>query len=94
LGIVLLEALAFDVPSVSSRAGAAASILEDGALGVLLPELTVEALRSAMESVLADPGGARARATQGRARFDRDFELAANSERLAGWIQESVRGAR
>ena len=93
-GIVLLEALAFEVPIISSCAGAAASILENGALGVLLPELTVEALRSAMESVLADPEGARARATRGRARFDRDFELAANSGRLARWIQESVGGAR
>ncbi len=93
-GIVLLEALAFEVPIISSRAGAAASILEDGSLGVLLPELTVESLRAAMETVLGDPAGARTRALQGRARFDRDFELAANTERLAGWIRESVRGAK
>jgi glycosyltransferase involved in cell wall biosynthesis len=93
-GIVLLEALAFEVPIISSRAGAAASILENGALGVLLPDVTADGLRVAIEAVLGDPAGARQRAELGRLRFERDFELAANTERLAGWIRESVNDAR
>ncbi len=89
-GIVLLEALAFEVPVVSSRAGAADSILENGALGDLLPALTVDALWRAIAGILDDPPAARRRAVQGRLRFDRDFELGGNAARLAGWIQESV----
>ena len=89
-GIVLLEALAFEVPVVSSRVGAADSILEKGALGDLLPELTVDALWRAIAGILDDPAAASRRAVQGRLRFDRDFELGTNAARLAGWLQEAV----
>lgn len=90
-GIVLLEALAFEVPVISSRAGAAEEILDRGALGVLVPELTVDALHRAITGILDDPETARRRAIQGRLRFDRDFELGVNAARLAGWIQQAVR---
>lgn len=90
-GIVLLEALAFGVPVVASNAGAARSILGDGAYGQLLPELNVPALRAALERVLADPATALARAEAGRAHFERNYALPANTERLAGLLQAAAR---
>ncbi len=85
-GIVLLEALAFEVPIVSSDAGAARSILGDGAYGCLLPALTDEAVRAALHGVLSSPGEARAKALEGRHRFGRDFDLGKNTGTLAGWL--------
>jgi hypothetical protein len=85
-GIVLLEALAFEVPVVASDAGAARSILGAGRFGKLLPALTPEALRDALEEVLADPAQARERADRGREHFGQNFDLATNAARLAGWL--------
>lgn len=85
-GIVLLEALAFEVPIIASDAGAARSILGDGAYGHLLPALTEEAVRAALHDVLSSPAAARAKASEGRHRFGRDFDLAKNAEKLAGWL--------
>lgn len=85
-GIVLLEALAFEVPIIASDAGAARSILGNGAYGCLLPALTEEAVRSALHGVLSSPGAAREKAVEGRLRFERDFDLAKNTATLAGWL--------
>ncbi len=88
-GIVLLEALAFEVPVVASATGAARSILGNGDFGRLLPELTVEALRTALEEVLADPSAAWTRAQRGREDFQRNYALDANTARLAGRLQSA-----
>ncbi len=85
-GIVLLEALAFEVPVVASDAGAARSILGEGRFGKLLPALTPEALKQALEEVLANPAQARERAQAGREQFERNFDLATNTAKLAGWL--------
>ncbi len=82
-GIVLLEALAFGVPVISSRAGAAADILEDGRNGLLLDAVSAPGIADAVERVRSDPEGARARSLAGRRRVERDFALASNAERLA-----------
>ena len=85
-GIVLLEALAFEVPIVASDAGAARSILGGGTYGCLLPELSEEAIRAALDGVLSSPGAARAKVLEGHQRFGRDFDLPKNTETLAGWL--------
>jgi hypothetical protein len=87
-GIVLLEALAFEVPVVASDTGAARSIVGAGGFGKILPEVTSEALRSALEDVLTDLAQARALAGRGRERFERDFDLVANTAKLAALLTE------
>lgn len=82
-GIVLLEALAFEVPVVASDVGAARDVLADGRAGILLTRLERSSLAAAITSVLDDPEGARARARAGRARVEAEFELRANTRRLA-----------
>ena len=91
-GIVLLEALAFGVPVVSSRAGAAADILGDGRHGVLLGDTSPEAIAHGVEQVLADPAAARIRAQAGRERVERDFSLSVNAARLAERLSVLLRG--
>ena len=85
-GIVLLEALAFEVPVVASDAGAARSILGNGDYGTLLPELTAASLRTALMATLENVMAATERARKGREHFERNFDLAANAERLAGLV--------
>ncbi len=88
-GIVLLEALAFGVPVVSSRAGAAADILDDGRAGILVDPVTPATLTEAIGAVLDDSPGAGARAEAGRARVASQYDLGRNAADLAGWLRES-----
>ncbi|HSH94770.1 MAG TPA: glycosyltransferase family 4 protein [Roseimicrobium sp.] len=89
-GIVLLEALAFGVPVIASRVGAAEDILAGGGAGWLVPPGDGSALKTAMEAALGDPAEARRRAAIGRERSLDQYDLARNSERLAGWIRKAV----
>lgn len=89
-GIVLLEALAFEVPVVASDSGAARSILGNGHFGRLLPQLTVEALRESLEEVLANWVDSAVRAGQGRQHFERQFALPTNTVRLVELLREAT----
>lgn len=89
-GIVLLEALAFRVPVVASRAGAAVDILDGGKNGLLLDQVTPEAIAEGVIRVLTDPLGSGKRAEQGRLRVERDFNLPRNTECLAEMIRDAV----
>ncbi|MBL9136108.1 MAG: glycosyltransferase family 4 protein [Verrucomicrobiales bacterium] len=86
-GIVLLEALAFEVPVVASTAGAACDILENGRTGVLLRDLSPSAIAEGIRQTLDQPEAARERARLGRERVERDFELGRNTERLAEMLR-------
>jgi glycosyltransferase involved in cell wall biosynthesis len=88
-GIVLLEALAFEVPVVAAQVGAARDILRGGEAGLLLPRLDAEALGAAIEEVLEDPVAARARAQVGREIVASRYELETNTQRMAGWIRSA-----
>lgn len=86
-GIVLIEALAFGVPVVANRVGAAEDALDQGKAGWLLSSLTVDEIGSAIRDVLDRPDEAARRAEAGRRRFLERFELGANARRFARLIQ-------
>lgn len=92
-GIVLLEALAFEVPVVASDVGAARDVLAGGRAGLLLERRDPDALAAAIASVLDHPEAARARAAAGRARVEARFEVGANTARLAALLRGAVEGA-
>jgi glycosyltransferase involved in cell wall biosynthesis len=85
-GIVLLEALAFQVPVVSADVGAAREILDDGEAGWLLPELSPTALGEAITEVLDHPQVAWAKADKGHKRVGHVYDLCANTQKLAAWL--------
>ncbi len=91
-GIVLLEALAFEVPVISTSVGAARSILAQGDAGWLLRERTPEALRDALREIFGNPSASRQRAIEGRRRVEKHFDLCANTRSLVGWLQEAIAG--
>jgi glycosyltransferase involved in cell wall biosynthesis len=85
-GIVLVEALAFGVPVIASRAGAAEEILDHGKCGILLDALTVDELALAIDRVLSDPAEARERAGAGRKHAEAEYEIGRNSALLANLL--------
>lgn len=89
-GIVLLEAMAFGVPVVSSRAGAAEDILENGGNGLLLDSVTPDNIIRAVRAISDNPADARSRVQRGRARVERDFDLATNTEALAAILHAAA----
>ncbi|MBV8269772.1 MAG: glycosyltransferase family 4 protein [Planctomycetaceae bacterium] len=93
-GIVLLEALSFGVPVVSSRAGAAAELLGEGSAGVLVDRLTPTGLAAAIHGVFADRAATAARVRRGLDRIATRYTVQANARRLANVLHSAVgRGA-
>lgn len=82
-GIVLVEAMAFELPIISSCAGAAEEILDHGKCGYLLDALTIDELSLTVDRLLGDQSEARQLARAGRARVVEKYEIAKNSARLA-----------
>lgn len=80
LGGVLIEALALEVPIISSDLAATREVVgEDGSSGVLVAPGDVDALASAIESLLDDPELRRHAVAQSRKRFESQFLLADRS---------------
>jgi glycogen(starch) synthase len=73
-GIVALEAAAAGAPLVASTAGGLGEVVVDGRTGVSFPPGDVAGLVDAVDAVLVDPVGARARAHAARARLVVDFD--------------------
>lgn len=87
-GIVLVEAMAFGVPIISTNTGAAADFLGEGASGILLSSLSSNQLRDAIQKMISSPETRARYSANGRARYIQDFELAANTLRLAQLVRQ------
>jgi glycosyltransferase involved in cell wall biosynthesis len=79
LGIALVEAMAAGVPIVASDVGACREVLDDGALGLLVPPRDPVALADAIERLRSEPEAAAARAGRARRTAFERFE----AERMA-----------
>src|SRR5450432_1047555 len=82
-GLTLIEAMAVGAALVSSRAGAAELVVEDGVTGVLTPPGDADALAAALEPLMRDPARAAAMGVRARARVEERFSLDAEAERIA-----------
>jgi glycosyltransferase involved in cell wall biosynthesis len=76
LGIALIEAMAAGVPVVASDVGACREVLDDGALGLLVPPGDPVALADAIERVRDDPQAAAERAARARRKAFEVFDAA------------------
>lgn len=75
LPVVLMEALAMEVPVVATDISGVPELVVDGSTGLLVPERDAAALADALERVWRDPDAARALAAAGRERVLADFDL-------------------
>ncbi|MFF7333286.1 glycogen synthase [Streptomyces sp. NPDC090306] len=95
LGIVNLEAMACGTPVVASRIGGIPEVVDDGESGVLVSvdDDFETSLAQALDSVLADPGRARAMGEAGRRRAVGEFGWDAIARRTAGLYAEILKQA-
>ncbi|HQW37257.1 MAG TPA: glycosyltransferase, partial [Usitatibacteraceae bacterium] len=90
----LMQAMASGLPVISTPVGSIAEIVEDGVSGVLVPPEDANALRAAIESLLAD-GSRRARlATAAREAALRRFGEERMVERMLEIFTVVARAAR
>ena len=73
LGIVNLEAMACGTAVVGSRTGGIPEVVAEGETGLLVPPGDPEALATALDVLLSDPGLARAMGQAGRKRAVAEF---------------------
>ncbi|MEE8522530.1 MAG: glycosyltransferase [Thermoanaerobaculia bacterium] len=81
LPIVVLEAMAAAKPLVATELAGMPLAVEDGVTGLLVPEKDPEALRTAVDALLADPARARAMGRAGRAKVVADLNWRAIARR-------------
>ncbi|WP_156841922.1 glycosyltransferase family 4 protein [Novosphingobium aquimarinum] len=78
---VVIEALAYRRPVVSTDISGIPELVTHGEHGLLVPQRDAAALGSAILQVFAQPAAAAAMAERGRARVEDDFDLGRNAAR-------------
>lgn len=89
-GRVLLEAMALEVPVVTSAHGGAVEVVRDGEEGLWVPVNDVAALAAALGRLYRDRDGALAMGRRGRARVERDYEPKAVARRVYDVLLEAA----
>jgi glycosyltransferase involved in cell wall biosynthesis len=87
LGIALIEAMAAGVPIVASDVMACREVLDDGALGKLVPADDPVALADAIQAVHADPVTAGERARKARDKASRTFSMEKMADSYAALLE-------
>ncbi|MEM7309044.1 MAG: glycosyltransferase family 4 protein [Planctomycetota bacterium] len=91
--VALMEAMAMEVPVVSTRVSGIPELIEDRVSGRLVaPENTLE-LTYAISEILACSEHARSLGRAARAKVAAEFDLHRNARRLAGAFQTEARAA-
>ncbi|RVV98468.1 colanic acid biosynthesis glycosyltransferase WcaL [Mesobaculum littorinae] len=78
---VMMEALAFARPAISTDVSGIPELIRDGDTGRLVPANDAAALAAALEDIRRDPVAARAMALRGRALVEAEYDLARNAAR-------------
>lgn len=81
--VVLMEAMAMEIPCVTTRITGIPELITDGVDGLLVPPSNVEALTAALVRLIDDPAATRAMALAGRETVCARYDLGANVDHLA-----------
>jgi glycosyltransferase involved in cell wall biosynthesis len=90
LPTVLLEALACELPVVSTPITGIPEIVIDGVTGMLRPPGDAAALAEAIGQLFDDPALRAKLGRQGRVHCKREFDIQMNGARLRSWFQERL----
>jgi glycosyltransferase involved in cell wall biosynthesis len=90
--VVLMEAMAMEIPCVTTFITGIPELIRDGLDGLLVPPSDVEALAGAIGQLMDDPVLRRELGQQGRVRVMDKYDLTRNCARLAAIFQRRLRG--
>ena len=82
LPLIILEAMQYSLPVVSTFEGAIPEVVEDGITGFLVPQKDSEALAEKLELLIKDPELRQKMGRSGREKFDKEFTLAVFEKRM------------
>jgi colanic acid/amylovoran biosynthesis glycosyltransferase len=88
LPVVLMEAMAVGLPTVSTRLSAIPELIDDGVCGLLVEEKDVTALANALERLLLDEELRQRLGSAARAKVEREYEIGHNVSRLAKLFEQ------
>ncbi len=87
---VILEAMAMELPVVSTNSGAIPEIIEDGVSGILVPPRDEQALADAIIRLRTDPALAGALAANARRRIEERFDIDKNIVRFVALFRDGA----
>jgi colanic acid/amylovoran biosynthesis glycosyltransferase len=90
--IVLMEAMAMEVPPISTRIAGIPELIEHERSGLLVPPGRADELTEALESLLTDPAFYRDLAEGGREKVLREFDADRSAEQLLALFEEMLEG--
>ena len=90
-GLVLAEAAERGVPAIATSSGGAVEVVVDGKSGMLVKKHDSQSLAHAMTVLASDVELRNRMGQQARDRIIREFNLAAQSDRFANLLSQSVR---
>ena len=90
LPVVLMEAMAMEIPCVTTYIAGIPELIRDGVDGLLAPPSDLDALVTALARLMDDAELRQRMAISGRARIVEHFDLRRNVERLAAIFVERV----
>jgi len=87
----LLESIASGLPCISTSVGGVPEILDQGRVGILVPENDPAATADAIQDLLGDPDRRSELALAGRRHAERTFDARKSARTLNSWFEETVR---
>jgi colanic acid/amylovoran biosynthesis glycosyltransferase len=81
--VVLMEAMAMEIPCVATRITGIPELIEDGVDGLLVAPSDIVGMAAAIERLIASPELRESLGKAGRIRVQHEYELARSAERLS-----------
>ena len=90
LANVFKEAMAMQVPVITSKMCGIEELVDDGINGILVPPQNPEALAGAIETLIRHPGQSKRMGEEGRKKIEQYFNVKTEARKLEGILTEAV----
>ncbi len=88
--VVLMEAMAMEIPCVATRINGIPELIEDGVDGLLVAPSDVDGMATAIKRLMSSAELRQSLGTAGRRRVQREYELSKSADRLADVFQRRL----